>query len=515
MTVRERFSPTVSAIESVMANTAMPFRFVFADMRCPPWLSRAVAELSRRHDFRVVRFDDPVWPQQVRKALVGSVDTEYVVFLDNDLRVYPGWLEKLVECADDTGAGLVGPLYLWGDDVASPRVHMAGGLLEEISESGCRVLIERHNGYNSDPDQAAAALGRSPCDFLEFHCMLFRTALAKEVEALDPRIACVHEHIDVALAARSRGHGIYLETASRVLYRAFIPTTLEDLPLMLWRWASPAVEASIAAFCAKWNVIGDNRSFGSVRDYAQKILRNVALVRQASHRADLDRPMQVGELAQTRSGLLDLAAARGYAPAELADLALCHGLAARLMNGGFRPCGRPFINHLVGTAAVLLRYDLRIETVAAGLLHAAYSHGWAPGNDAAAQCAGISAQLGQGSPVERRVRAYAQRGGQPPRVAGSMALDDAEMALIDAANEIDMRFSGEYDYSGRPPELSEDRLAGLMQVCRAVGLDGLAQTLRLAVGQGRPVIPGLVTGVAVSYRFGTNGSLQRMAPPGR
>jgi len=84
-------------------------------------------------------------------------------------------------------------------------------------------------------------------------------------------------------------------------------------------------------------------------------------------------------------------------------------MAARLMNGGFRPCGRPFINHLVGTAAVLLRYDLRIEVVIAGLLHAAYSHGWAAGNDAAAQLASIGAQMGNGSPVERRVRAYSQR----------------------------------------------------------------------------------------------------------
>jgi hypothetical protein len=290
MTVRERFSPTVSAIESVMANTAMPFRFVFADMRCPPWLSEAVGALSRRHGFRVVRFDDMVWPQQARKDLVGSVDTEYVVFLDNDLRVYPGWLEKLVECADQTGAGLVGPLTLWGDDASPPRVHMAGGLLQEIPQGDRRVLIERHNGWDADPDQVIAAVGRSPCDFLEFHCMLLRTSLAQEPDLLDPRIASVHEHINVALTARGRGHAIYIETASRVLYRAFIPTTLEDLPLMLWRWSPAAVEASIAAFSAKWQVIDDERSFGSVRDYAQKILRSVALVRQASRQADLDRP---------------------------------------------------------------------------------------------------------------------------------------------------------------------------------------------------------------------------------
>ena len=49
-----------------------------------------------------------------------------------------------------------------------------------------------------------------------------------------------------------------------------------------------------------------------------------------------------------------------------------------------------------------------------------------------------------------------------------------------------------------------------MQVCRAVGLDGLAQTLRLAAGQVRPVIPELKTGISASYRLAANGSLQRM-----
>lgn len=83
MNVRERFSPTVSAFDSVITNTAMPFRLVFADMRCPPWLSEAVAGLSRRHAFRVVRFDDMIWPQQARKDLIDSVGTEYAVFLDN------------------------------------------------------------------------------------------------------------------------------------------------------------------------------------------------------------------------------------------------------------------------------------------------------------------------------------------------------------------------------------------------------------------------------------------------
>jgi GT2 family glycosyltransferase len=275
MTVRERYSPTLSTLESLMANTAMPFRLVFADTGLPPWLSEAVAAASRRHCFEVVQFADNMWPQQVRKMLAPGIDTEYVAFLDNDLLFHPGWLEKLVACADETGAGLVGPLYLWGDGIAPPRVHMAGGSLEEISEAAGRVLLERHEGYDADAEAAAATLVRSPCDFLEFHCMLFRTELARQSDMLDPRICCVHEHIDVALTARHQGQTIYLEPAARVLYRAFIPTTLEDLPLMRRRWSRAAVEESIAAFCDKWQVINDDRSFGELRGYVGRIsLRN-------------------------------------------------------------------------------------------------------------------------------------------------------------------------------------------------------------------------------------------------
>ena len=57
-----------------------------------------------------------------------------------------------------------------------------------------------------------------------------------------------------------------------------------------------------------------------------------------------------------------------YRADELALIANAYHVAQVLMDGGYRPCGRPFINHLVGTASVLVHYGLRAETVASGLL---------------------------------------------------------------------------------------------------------------------------------------------------
>ena len=511
MTVRERFQLTISAIESVLANTTMPFRLVFAGAQTPQWLRDELQIFIEHPAIRVVHFDTPLWPQQVRRKLVAAIDTEYVVFLDNDLLVSPGWLEALVTCADETGAGLVGPLYLWGDGNAPPRVHMAGGALPETPEGGRRVLAEEHIGCDQDPRLFPPSLGRRPCDFLEYHCMLFRTHLAQDPDVLDERMRCVHEHIDAALAVRSRGYPVLIDFASRVLYRAFAPTAVEDLPVMRRRWTAEQMERDIATFCAKWNVIPDDRSFAPVRRFIAGALSRVEPIRIDSRRGDLHQPMHPGELVHTRNALLDLALARGYGIDDARILNQSIELAQSLTNGGYRPRGRPFINHLLGTAGVLLRYDFRLATVIAGLLHASYTHGrlpCAPGTDAGSMIQESLRSVGDS--VEARIRAYTFRHQQPLRVHHGLSVAEGERAAIEVANEIDMRFSGEYAYSGRAAELDAAHAATLDAIMRALGVAGLGESLHLAMARQHDVKAELVTGIAGSYRLGPDLSRQYM-----
>src|SRR5215472_16752016 len=117
--------------------------------------------------------------------------------------------------------------------------------------------------------------------------------------------------------------------------------------------------------------------------------------------------MRREELRQTRSDLLDLAIERGYRAKDLATIADAYHLAHVLMAGGYRPCGRPFVNHLVGAASVLVRYDFRAETVAACLLHAAYTHSRPHPDGPEAAVKALAEMLGgEGSAVEKTVRAY-------------------------------------------------------------------------------------------------------------
>lgn len=502
MTARERHGLAVRAIESVVRATPQPIRFLYLDAGSPAWLHDELARRAADWRLEVVRFDEPLWPHEARARIADDLATEYVVFMDNDVEVAPGWLEALVACADETGAGVVGPLYLWSDGERAPTIHMAGGRLTDAVVDGGRVLEEKHHLFDADPAGVAAQLVRKTCDYAEFHCMLVRTGLVRERQAIDPRLRCLHEHIDLCLTAKRHGFPVYLEPAARVTYLAFAPYRLDDLATFRKRWSSAEAEASIAAFCTKWDVLDHPRAFASVRNFVREHIAEVDPLRDP-HAPGADRalPMGASELCQTRSALLDLAVRCGYRDDELALVANAWSLAQNMMDGGYRPCGRPFIDHLCGTASVLVRYGFCAEVVAAGLLHASYSH--CPPHPAGPRAAATAMHAllgGDDSPVNRRVRAYTLRAVGAGLAAATVL--DAEVLALVAANEVDMHLSGEIRYTGRADVLPDASIEAIQRTCRTLGVDGLAHTLTLSRSEGVPVGPQLATGQHASYRFG-------------
>ncbi|HEY6050031.1 MAG TPA: glycosyltransferase family A protein, partial [Thermoanaerobaculia bacterium] len=120
---RERYSQSERSLEGLYEHTTMPFDLVYVDAGGPPPVRRYLEEAARRRGFRLIRVDRYLGQNAARNLTRGLVKTEYVVFLDNDVLVTPGWLEKIVECADETGAWIVGPLYLEGE-LERQMIHM-------------------------------------------------------------------------------------------------------------------------------------------------------------------------------------------------------------------------------------------------------------------------------------------------------------------------------------------------------------------------------------------------------
>ena len=86
-------------------------------------------------------------------------------------------------------------------------------------------------------------------------------------------------------------------------------------------------------------------------------------------------PTAAHELAQTNLQLFEQMRQAGYSTADVTRVDQAYQFATRLFANQFRACGKPFVAHLVGTAAVLVWLHEETEIVIAGLLHAVYQEG--------------------------------------------------------------------------------------------------------------------------------------------
>jgi hypothetical protein len=119
-------------------------------------------------------------------------------------------------------------------------------------------------------------------------------------------------------------------------------------------------------------------------------------------------------------------------------------LASGLFTGRFRGSGRPFVDHLAGTAALALHYGGNVDEVLAAFLHAAYAQGafdaWRDGPTKKNR-ATVRAVLG--GLAEALVARYDRldwigiaRRGDPNEVA-ALAADDQRALFLHMVNEMD------------------------------------------------------------------------------
>ncbi|MEO8306280.1 MAG: glycosyltransferase [Betaproteobacteria bacterium] len=256
---RERYSATERSLSNLYDNTPQPFELVYVSAGAPASVQRYLEAASKEKRFRLIT-TGYLSPNQARNLALPYVSTKYVVYLDNDALVAEGWLARLVQCAEETGAAIVGPLYLIGE-IEQRTIHMAGGRLHYEQIDGKRFVYDEHCLCDRRVDALTVPLQRSECDFVEFHCMLLRTGFLRQLGSLDEGLFSVHEHIDVGLEARKAGLSVYFEPAAVASYVPPPPFDWSDLPYFMLRWCDDWSTASVERFQQKWNV-GATRHFG-------------------------------------------------------------------------------------------------------------------------------------------------------------------------------------------------------------------------------------------------------------
>jgi GT2 family glycosyltransferase len=475
---REGHFLTLKSLASVLADDALAFDVVYVDILSPPDVAAAIGAVAAERGFPVIRHDRWIAPAAARKAALSHVKTPYVAFIDNDIFVERGTFKRLVECAEETGAGLVGPIYLQGASAGAMSIHMAGGDL--AYDAAGRITSETHLLADA-PLEAARALVRREVDFLEYHCLLARTELVMDPAVISDDVLVLHEHIDVALAARERGFGVWIEPAARVNFASADRGRLADLAFFRERWGEAACEASLDAFVRRRPVADPEAFFAPVRNFYRDRQQFTATFHARAKGADLDRAMAPAELAQTRTALREQAQSHAYDAAQIKALELACDFATLIHDSVYRPDGRPFLNHVIGTASALIRYDLRQEVVLAGLLHAAYTH-----RPAWMEAAEVTRLLTSGGVADRIVRGLPTAKAQLARgaVVGDLTRTEVWALAVEAANETDMLISGEYRACGRPREIPTQGIALLGEVLGLVGAPGLAASAAGGPGEG-------------------------------
>jgi len=249
---RERFSHAQSSLESIYRDTSYPFELIYVDGNSPAPLSRHLRRAAAEKGFRLIRTEHFLSPNQARNLGLREVRTKYVLFIDNDIEVEPGWLSELVDCAEQTGAWAVSPVYFEGDR-KDRIIHMAGGSAEFVERDGIRTFDEEHLFNRSKFDDVAHTLKRDQTGFFEFHTVLMPMAVFDTVGPFDEELLSSNEHLDASLLIRQAGGSIYLVPTSQVTY-TFGLLDDDDLEYAALRWSDEWNRRSTMRFVDKWNM---------------------------------------------------------------------------------------------------------------------------------------------------------------------------------------------------------------------------------------------------------------------
>ncbi|MEB3355899.1 MAG: glycosyltransferase [Synechococcales bacterium] len=257
---RERFSYTRESLESIYAHTSLPFHLIYLDGGSPAPVRQYLETQAAQRGFQLIRTDYYLAPNQARNLGLSHVTTPYVLFIDNDVEVTPGWCDRLLECAEDTGATVVCPLTCIGKPLHQ-KIHLAGGearLVLEIQGNQSRYKVhEKHYFVNRPIAEVADQLQRRQCEFAEFHCMLVRTDIFQTTGLLDEKLRSTREHIDFCLNVTRAGGTIFCEPASVVTYVPEVLYRWSDLSYFMLRWSDEWEEKSLKHFRKKWNLDKD------------------------------------------------------------------------------------------------------------------------------------------------------------------------------------------------------------------------------------------------------------------
>lgn len=254
---QECFSSTQRFLDNLYHHTRFPFKLVYVDAASPKYIQTYLDREARKKGFTLLRTNSFLSPNQARNLGLSYANTDYVVFIDNDIHVSPGWLENLWQCAQDTDATIVSPLTCV-DGPLDAQIYMAGGearIFTEIAHNRrYRHIYQERLLVNRSKTTIQQQLYRRACGFAELRCMLVRRDIFEQVGHLDEKLLSTQEDIDFCLSVTQAGGRIFCEPTAVVNHLPRLTAHWADLAYFMLRWSDVWAVESLMYFQQKWGL---------------------------------------------------------------------------------------------------------------------------------------------------------------------------------------------------------------------------------------------------------------------
>lgn len=213
--VHGKVNYTLACLRSITLHGATaPFEVIVVDDASPDDTRSALASVS---GLRVLGNPRNLGFIGSCNAGAAAARGDYLLFLNNDTQVTPGWLDRLLDCFDDIpDCGIAGSQLVYPDG----RLQEAGGL---VYANGSSWNVGRFESRD-DPRY----LFRRDVDYVSGAALMIPAALFAQVGGFDPRYAPAYcEDMDLAFAVRTAGRRVIYQPESLVVHCEGISSGLD------------------------------------------------------------------------------------------------------------------------------------------------------------------------------------------------------------------------------------------------------------------------------------------------
>jgi len=241
-----RLEQTRRCVDSVVSRTPEPNELIFVDNASTDGTAAYLRE--RFGTEKVILNDTNEGFLRAANRGMRAARGDYILLLNNDTVVEPGWLAALLRAAERSDdVGIVGGMILGPDG----RVQVAGAYM--AFDGSARMI-----GEGLDPNNSSLLEEREVC-YVGGHCMLIKRAVVDAIGYLDEEYGFgYHEDTDYCYRARAAGFRVVYTPHCVVHHELFgtpMPERMKIIEdnqrrfmerwgnrLFLWRFVQPRVE---------------------------------------------------------------------------------------------------------------------------------------------------------------------------------------------------------------------------------------------------------------------------------